>query len=292
MRHRWWYTVKESDSIYAVSFRWNFGAHRDWDQKYFVARSIDRTVEDVEFKVPNTMKGPVVIDFDGDGNDSVVLFHPKSRYQVILYEYVGAEPTSVELPAFWVLHTQAVDIDCDGKTELFLEILPLTEDDDEYGLSVIAGPDMNHYPFISYWQTVVGESKSACARQPVRNLATPRFINVNGETIHLVEWNDGNDVIVIEDQFGQLLERWEISQAQGLGYISGWHEYRSCDDTNDEVDCELRRFAVISQSLDSCGSHNDQCGSVLVELFLNGDYDEIWRSPSQRGPLYYFKTEI
>ena len=196
-----------------------------------------------------------------------------------MYEHLRAEPRIIELPAFWVPHSQSVDIDCDGSTELFLEILPLTEDDDEYALSVIAGPDMNHYPLTYYWQKMVGESESACARQPVRNLASPRFINVDGETIHLVEWNNGNDDIVIEDQFGEALERWEIAYAQGLGYISGWHEYRSCDDTNDEVDCELRRFAVISQSLDSCGRRNDQCGSVLVELFPSGDYDAIWRSP-------------
>lgn len=278
-RHRWWYTVSEGKSKYAVGFRWSWGAHRDWDHKYFVARSLDRSDEDVEFEVPYAMKGPLVVDFDGDGNDSVVLLHAKSRYQVVLYERLRAQPEIIELPAFWVPYTQAIDIDCNGTTELFLEMFPLTENDDKYALSVIAGPDTNLYPLTDYWQRMVGASESACARQPVRTLASPRFIATDGETFQLVEWNKGESAIEIKDQFRHTLEYWELSRATGFGYISGWHEYRSCDGTNVEIDCELRRFAVVSQSLNSCGIHNDQCGSVLVELFLNGDYEEIWRSP-------------
>ena len=59
MRHRWWYTVNEGENVFAVSFRWDFGAHRDWDHKYFIARSLDHNVE-VEFEVPFAMKGPLV----------------------------------------------------------------------------------------------------------------------------------------------------------------------------------------------------------------------------------------
>lgn len=289
-RHRWWYTVNEGESTYAVGFRWNWGAHRDWDHKYFVARSLDRSDEDVEFEVPYAIKGPLVVDFDGDGNDSVVLLHAKSRYQVVLYKRLRAQPEIIELPAFWVPYTQAVDIDCNGTTELFLELLPLTEDDDKYALSVIAGPDTNLYPLTDYWQRMVGASESACARQPVRTLASPRFIATDGETFQLVEWNEGESAIKIKDQFRHTLEHWELSRANGFGYISGWHEYRSCDETNVEIDCELRRFAVVSQSLDSCGIHNDQCGSVLVELFLNGEYEEIWRSPQSTRTSLLFQN--
>ena len=279
LRHLSWHIVREDESIYTVSFRWNFGGHRDWDHKHFVARTIDRSSEKVEFEVPHAMKGPLVVDFDGDGNDSVVLLHAKSRYQVVLYERLRSQPEIIELPAFWVPYTQAVDIDCNGTTELFLELLPLTEDDDKYALSVIAGPDTNLYPLTDFWQRIVGASESACARQPVRTLVSPRFIGTDGESFQLVEWNKEENAIEIKDQFRHTLEHWELSRATGFGYISGWHEYRSCDETNVEIDCELRRFAVVSQSLDSCGIHNDQCGSVLVEIFLNGDYEEIWRSP-------------
>ena len=68
----------------------------------------------------------------------------------------------------------------------FSNCLPLTEDDDKYALSVIAGPDTNLYPLTDYWQRMVGASESTCARQPVRTLASPRFIGTDGESFQLV----------------------------------------------------------------------------------------------------------
>ncbi|MXZ45217.1 MAG: hypothetical protein F4Z01_09670 [Gammaproteobacteria bacterium] len=280
-----WYFVRHRDAMYLAALRLIVTPYRDKDYYVLAFRGLDGGAQNYELDIPRGAYGPIIVDTNGDGVDSVVLIHPTSPTQVLIYEITNSSPQVVELPTFMVRSSQSVDLNCDGATELFIEMLPLTEKDDEYELSVIAGENNTLYAARDYWDLVVLDGESPCGRQSVRNFKNPRVIAIEEDSVHFVDWDNAEDAIVVHDQNGNVLERWPLQSARGVGYVSGWHEYNSCADVDladvsSLKDCEYRRFAVVSQSLVSCGTDIAPCGSILVELFDNGQVLELWRSPA------------
>ena len=281
--HKPWYFVRQQDSVYLAALKLIVTTYRDHDYYVLALRGLGTGVPDYEIDIPRGTYGPFIVDTDRDGVDSVVLIDTNSPNQVLIYETPDRSPQVVELPTFMVLSTQSVDLNCDGATELFIELLPLTEDDDKYELSVIAGANNTLYAAQDYWDSVLLQDNSRCDRQSIRNFKNPRVLTIQQDSVLLVNWDNAEDTIIVHDQRGNVLERWTLHGAQGIGYVSGWHEYDSCaetdpDDVSSLKDCEYRRFAVVSQSLVSCGIDIAPCGSILVELFDNGQTQELWRS--------------
>ena len=284
-KHKPWYFFRQHDGLYVAGLKLYLTPYRDQDFYVLAIRGLSTSGHEFELELPRTVDSPVMVDFDGDSVDSIVIAQRSSPSRVQIYNDFKSAPKIVVLPAFLVLSTQAVDLNCDGATEFFIELLPISEKDDKYELSVIAGPDYKLHPVFEFWDSVVVETESSCTRQSVRSLRNPRVVYVGDETLHLVDWEGAEDAIVIQDQHGKTLEKWVLDNAQGMGYVSGWHEYRSCGDVDladatDFDDCEHRRFVVVSQSLTSCGNEIAPCGSMLVELYENGVIEEIWRSPA------------
>ena len=284
-RHKPWYFVRQHDSMYLAGLKLIVNTYRDKDYYVLAIRGLGAGAQHYELDIPRGAYGPFIVDTNGDGVDSVVLIHPTSPTQVLIYEVTNSSPQVVELPTFMVLSSQSVDLNCDGAKELFIEMLPMTEEDDEFELSVIAGADNKLYAARDYWDSVVLDGESPCDRQSVRNFKNPRVIAIEEDSVRFVDWDNAEDAIVVHDQHGNVLERWTLQSARGIGYVSGWHEYNSCVgvdlvDVSSLKDCEFRRFAVVSQSLVSCGTDIAPCGSILVELFDNGQILELWRSPA------------
>ena len=285
-RHKPWYFFRQHDKLYVAGLKRVFTPYLDKDYEVLAIRGVNANTQDYEIDIPpNAVMGPLMVDFDGDGADSLVIVHPKSPTQVLIYDTVDSTPKTIVLPTFMPLQLQTVDLNCDGDFELFVEMLPLTEQDDPFELSVIVGDNNQLQPALDFGKTMSADDISPCARKSVHNFNNPRILAVEEEIVHLVEWSSGETAIMVHDQQENELERWDLVTSKGLGYISGWHEYRYCEgvdlaEATDLNECFLRRFAVISQSLTSCGTDIAPCGSMLVELFENGEYQELWRSPA------------